>query len=315
MQWSQIKTLFILCFLVLDVYLLFQFFDKQSEADIGVLERQDSPIEEQLEAENIKVPKLPEDVSDESFLSIKMKTFIEDELKKLKNFKNQEAIVLNSNFILSGFKDPVSLPSSGTKDKIESLVKKSILFSEEYKFWSWNKDMNVLIFFQEKAERPIYFNQNGMILVFLNDDNEMIFYTQTMLGEAEPRAEKKTLIKPIKAIETLYKANELRSGDEITKVDIGFHTRVPLENGIQVFVPTWKVSINDEKEYFVNAIEGFVFSGDENKFLTDVITTDIGSINQLKDRKELKESILNQLEQRLEAINGGVVECHIVLVC
>jgi len=308
MQWSQIKTLFILCFLVLDVYLLFQFFDKQSEADIGVLERQDSPIEEQLEAENIKVPKLPEDVPDESFLSVKPKTFTEDELKKLEDFKNQEAIVINSNFILSEFKDPVALPSGGTNDKIEALVKKSILFSEEYKFWNWNEDMNVLIFFQEKAERPIFFNQNGMILVFLNDDNEMIFYIQTMLGKAEPRAEKKTLIKPIKAIETLYKANELKAGDEITKVDIGFHTRVPLENGIQVFVPTWKVSVNDEKEYFVNAIEGFVFSGDEDKFLTDVITTDIESINQLKDQKELKESILNQLEQRLEAINRGEQE-------
>src|SRR5690625_2133121 len=176
MQWSQIKTLFILCFLVLDVYLLFQFFDKQSEADIGVLERQDSPIEEQLEAENIKVPKLPEDVLDESFLSVKPKTFTEDELKKLEDFKNQEAIVLNSNFILSRFKDPVSLPSNGTKDKIDALVKKSILFSEEYKFWSWNKDMNVLIFFQEKAERPIYFNHNGMYLIFLIDDNEIIIY-------------------------------------------------------------------------------------------------------------------------------------------
>src|SRR5699024_2681325 len=141
-----------------------------------------------------------------------------------------------------------------------------------------------------------------------NDDNEMIFYTQTMLGESEPRAEKKTLIKTIKTIETLYKANELKASDEIMKIDIGFHTRVPLDNDIQVFVPTWKVSINDEKEYFVNAIEGFVFSGDENKFLTDVISTNIGSINQLKDRKELKESILNQLEQRLEAINRGEQE-------
>src|SRR5699024_4164430 len=122
------------------------------------------------------------------------------------------------------------------------------------------------------------------------------------------RAEKKTVIKQMKAIETLYKANEFKAGDEITKVDIGFHTRVPLENGIQAFVPTWKVSINDEREYFVNAIEGFVFSGDENKFLTDVISTNIGSINQLKDRKELKESILNQLEQRLEAINRGEQE-------
>lgn len=308
MQWSQIKTLFILCFLVLDVYLLFQFFDKQSESDLGVLEQRDSPIEEQLKAEDIQVPKLPDDVSDESFLSVKPKTFTKDELKRLEDFKNQDTNVVNSNLIISEFKDPVSLPSSSSNDKIEALVKKSILFSEEYKFWNWNKDINVLIFFQEKAERPIFFNQNGMILVFLNDDNEMIFYTQTMLGEAEPRAEKKTLITPMKAIETLYKANELKSGDEISKVDIGFHTRVPLENGIQVFVPTWKVSINEEKEYFVNAIEGFVFSGDENKFLIDVITTDIGTINQLKDQKELKENTIDQLEQRLKVINRGEEE-------
>lgn len=305
MQWSQIKTLFILCFLVLDVYLLFQFLDKQSEADIGVLERQESPIEDQFEAENINIAKLPEDESDESFLSVKPKTFTESELKELDDFKNQEAIVMNKNFILSEFKEPVPLSSDGKKDKIESAVKKSVLFPEEYKFWHWNKDMNVLIFFQEKTERPIYFNQNGMILVFLNDDNEMIFYTQTMLGEAEPQAEKKTLIKPIKAIETLYKANELNAGDEVTKVDIGFHTRVPLANGVQVFVPTWKVNINEEKDYFVNAIEGFVFPGDEDKFLSDTITRDIESIDKLKDQKALKENIIDQLEQRLEAINRG----------
>src|SRR5690625_4497197 len=118
MQWSQIKTLFILCFLVLDVYLLFQFFDKQSESDLGVLEQRDSPIEEQLKAEDIQVPKLPDDVSDESFLSVKPKTFTKDELKRLEDFKNQDTNVVNSNLIISEFKDPVSLPSSSSNDKI-----------------------------------------------------------------------------------------------------------------------------------------------------------------------------------------------------
>lgn len=308
MQWSQIKTLFILCFLVLDVYLLFQFFDKQSEADLGVLERQDSPIEEQLKEENIKIGTLPEDESDESFLSVKPKTFTKSELKKLDNLKDQKAISINQNFIISEFEKPVPLSSSDSKEKIEETVKKSILFPDEYKLWNWNKDMNVLIFFQEKNERPIYFNQNGMILVFLNDDDEMVSYTQTMLGKAESRAEKKTLIKPLKAIETLYKANELNAGDEITKVDMGFHTRVPLPNGVQVFVPTWKVSVNDEKDYFVNAIEGFTFSGEEKEFISDVITTDIENIRALKDHEALKDKVLKKLEEKLEEINRGEEE-------
>src|SRR5690625_1956757 len=132
MQWSQIKTLFILCFLVLDVYLLFQFFEKQEQTDLGLLEREDSPIEEQLKAENIKIGKLPEEESDESFLSVKPKTFTDSELKEINDLKNQEAISINGNFIISEFEKPVPLPSGGSKDKIEELVKKSILFPDEY---------------------------------------------------------------------------------------------------------------------------------------------------------------------------------------
>lgn len=308
MQWSQIKTLFILCFLVLDVYLLFQFFEKQDQADLGLLEPQVSSIEDRLKSEDIQIGPLPEDASDESFLSVQPKTFSDDELQELDELKNQEAIAIDKKFIISQFEKPVKISSDSSKDKIEKTIKKSILFPDEYKLWNWDKDMNVLIFFQEKNERPIYFNQTGMILVFLNDDDEMVAYTQSMLGEAEPQAEKKTLIKPIKAIETLYKANELRSGDEITKVDIGFHTRVPLENGVQVFVPTWKVQVNDEQDYFVNAIEGFVFSGDEEKFISDVLTSDIENVRKLKDDVKLKDKILKQLEPRLEAVNRGEEE-------
>src|SRR5699024_9741688 len=128
------------------------------------------------------------------------------------------------------------------------------------------------------------------------------------LGETQPRAGKKTLIKPIKAIETLYKANELRSGDEITRVDIGFHTRVPLANGVQVFVPTWKVQVNNEQDYFVNAIEGFVFSGDENEFIGDVLTADMENVRKLKDNVQLKDKMLKQLESRLEGFNRGEEE-------
>src|SRR5699024_2331884 len=132
----------------------------------------------------------------------------------------------------------------------------------------------------------------GMILVFLNDENEIIFYTQAMLGEAESRQEKKTLIKPIKAIETLYSTNELNSGDRITKMDIGFHTRVPSSHGVQVFVPTWKVTVNGERNYFVNAIEGFAFSSNEYDFLEETIALYIERVNDSENRDKINSHVI-----------------------
>lgn len=305
MKWNQIKTLFILIFLLLDIYLLTQFFQKQEQVDLSVIERQESTIEEQLMAENIKIGDLPEKESEESYISVRRKAFTADEEKMLHGLENQKTALFDKNFIVSKFDKAVSIPPDASTDELEELVKGSVLYPEEYEYWNWNKETNVIILFQKKNDRPVYYNQSGLILIYLNEENEMIFYTQTMLGEADSRAERKSLIKPIKAIETLYKSNELHSGDEITKVDIGFHTRAPLANGVQVFVPTWKISVKDEQDYFVNAIEGWAFSNNEIEFLEKAIITVIERVRAMSDEEVSAERILNQLNQKLEVINGG----------
>ncbi|MGM8212839.1 two-component system regulatory protein YycI [Virgibacillus sp. W0430] len=308
MQWGQIKTLFILCFLILDIYLLIQFLDKQEQADLGILEQQDTTIEEQLEEESIEVGPLPNEEYEEAFISVKPKVFTEAEAKQLKELKGQNGQVLFKNFIFSQYEKPKKIPENAPADEIEKQIQETLLFPEKYTYWDWNKTANVLIFFQEEGSRPIYFNQNGLILVYLNTNNEAIFYTQTMLGESETRAEKQKLITPIKAIETLYKLNELSSGDKVTKVDIGFHTRIPLDSGIQVFAPTWKVVVNDTKDYFVNAMEGFVFSSDEDTFLYDAINMNLDKVQALDDQDMSKIFVEQQINGKLELLNRGETE-------
>jgi len=301
MQWNQIKTLFILCFLVLNVYLLYLLLDKQKEADIGVIEREDATLEEQLESENITYGDLPDAEDKEAFLSVKQKKFEKEDKKDLDDFSNQESIILDDNFIISEYKDPIKIPSDATAGTLSNLIKNDMLYSEEYKFWSWNEQFNVLVFFQEKNERPIYFNRNGIILVFLNEKNEAISYIQTMLGDTEEAEDKKSLIQPIKAIETLYLTNQLNAGENVSNMKMGYHTRVPLADGIQVFVPTWKVSIDEERNYFINAIEGFTFSGNDDDFLKDTINTYYDSIRSASvENKDLKKAILEQLSNRLD---------------
>lgn len=308
MQWSQIKTLFILSFLVLNIYLVIQFLEKKDQADYALLNHEDSTIEEKLKHENIVIPKELSNVEEqEPYISVEQKVFDKKDLEMFDNFPNQQVSLVKNKFIVSIFDKPVEIPD-GDLSMIEGFVKKSFIYPKDYALWDWNKELNVLVFFQQKNERPIYFNQSGIILVFLNDNNEMIFYTQTMLGKKESLQDEKTLITPKKAIEALYNANELHSEDEVTKVDIGFHTRVPLEDGVQVFVPAWKVTVNNERNYFVNAIEAFVFSSDESKFLQEAVEFNIERVEMMDNDEELKEENLKLLEKELEVINRGGVE-------
>lgn len=301
MQWSQIKTLLILSFLILNVYLLIQFLEKREQEDIGVLEHQQSSIEEQLQSESIVINQLPTDQYEETYISVKPKLFTEADLDLLSKLSlKQKSVIVNKNSIISQLKDRVTVSEDDSKKTFEKLLENMTLYSDDYTFWNWNKELNIVVFFQKDGERPIYYNQNGLLLLFLNDDNDILFYVQTYLGEAEQHAEKRELITPLKAIEILYNQNELHFGDEISSINIGFHTRVPLESGVQVFVPIWKVNVNQNKDYFVNAIEGVVFSNDEDEFLIEAILNNIDRTEMIQDDEIMKALILNTLGNKLQ---------------
>lgn len=301
MHWGQIKTLLIVSFLILDVYLFMQVMEKKEEADIGILEQEPSTIEEQLKAESITYKNLPDEVEEETYISVTQRSFHIEELKGEEPYKNQDTTLLTQHVLLSQLNQPVEIDENISREDMEETFNDLVYYADEYSYWNWNKEANVIVFFQRKEGLPIYYNQNGLVLLFLNDKNEIVYYVQTMLDEAETLAEKKKLMEPIRAIETLYNANELKPGDTITKVSLGFHTRVPFEEGVQVFAPIWKVNVNDERDYFVNAIEGFTFSSSENVFLTEVMNV---TLDKVEERSKFEE-LATDLQVRLRSIESS----------
>lgn len=307
MQWSQIKTLFILCFLVLNIYLLFQFVDKQKESDLGVLSSPESTFDQKLESDKIKIGDIHADVKEASYIKVSQKKFTDEDKKLLDKLQNQKVKVINNSLIVSQFKKPIAIPEDAKDEDLADIVGSNTIHPEDYIYWGKNEDKNILIFFQQQKKRPIYFNHHGLLLIYLNDDDEMTFYTQTMLGEAESQGERKKLNKPIQAVETLYKRNHLYPEDEITNVQIGYYTRI-LSEGVQVFAPTWKVTVNDERNYFVNAIEGLVISSKDTEFLEESIASNIGNIRSLDDDGKMKSNIMDYLNQLLEENNRSEVK-------
>lgn len=270
MQWGQIKTLFIICFLILDLFLLKQFLEKRDQTQLDIIS--ESTLEEQLQADEINIDNLPKEAVKKSYISARRHNFTDDDKERLKTqLNNQEYAIFNGDILLSEFKKPVPLNLKGSKEEIVKTVKDRIMFSEKYQYWGMSEELNTLLFFQKYQGQPIYFNQSGLLIVLLSEKNEMIQYAQTLLDDIKPQGEKQELIKPIQAVETLYNRNQLYSGDKVSKVEVGYHTLVPLSNGVQVFAPTWKFTVNKERKYFVNAIEGQIIKTDGKSFIKQTI--------------------------------------------
>ncbi|KKE78292.1 hypothetical protein DTX80_11940 [Bacilli bacterium] len=312
MQWGHIKTLFILSFLILNIYLVFQFVHKQQDADLGIIFSQETTIEDQLEADNISLPELDTNVKEETYILTSERVFDEKELEKIQNKDGQQTAVINGNSIISQLDDPIPIPKNATKQEISDLVKGQIFFPDEFVYWDWYKDLNVLIFFQQIEGRTVYYNEHGpgLLLVYLNDKNEITHYTETLLSKTDAQGSgSKPLIQQMQAIEALYNSNDLHPNDKVTKIELGYYSRL-IEEGEQVFAPTWNVTVNGgERNYFINAIEGFTFSSIDKTFLNTMIEDNIYKIHSLDDKDEKKfEPFLDLLNKKQQFKNRSEIE-------
>ncbi|WP_042147734.1 two-component system regulatory protein YycI [Paucisalibacillus sp. EB02] len=299
MQWGQIKTLFILCFLLLDIYLLSLVLSQKENEDLGFTVERQEQDGQTLESENISIKvELPKPLSNEEFVTIQQKTFKEEEMKLIKSMENQDVEVVKNSLIISLLKEAVAIPENATDESIEQLVFSSVYLGNEYTFEYWDKDRNTLVFFQTKEGRPIYYNQNGLILVYLNENNEMVAYTQSYLGAPERAKEERSLMKPLDAIMKLHSNNLLYPNDEITDIEIGYYSTFPLDSGRQVLAPTWKISIKDRRDRYVNAVDQYVVSINDN-FIEDVLELSIENTKSIKDKEEFKKSMLDILTSKL----------------
>ncbi|GIO23947.1 two-component system regulatory protein YycI [Oceanobacillus sp. J11TS1] len=268
MQWSHIKTLFILSFLVLNVYLLFQFISKQQEMDIPELEISDMNLDDELDQENIKITAdVSFEVPELSYISSSQKEFTASEISDLNDKEDMDAEKsVDNQLVLAEFSQPLEIPKNPTADMISNLVSPYVLDASEFSFGTWNHDLNIIVFYQNKEGHPIYLNQHAMLIFYVNDDNEITHYTQTMVGKANPQGST-TLNTPMTAIGSLLHNRSLKADEEVTDVTYGFYSRIEEEGeGTQVFAPTYKITVNEERDYFVNAVESFTYPGSYTEY-------------------------------------------------
>ncbi|EKN71510.1 hypothetical protein BABA_01130 [Neobacillus bataviensis LMG 21833] len=261
MDWSKIKTIFIITFLILDVYLLFQFMKVRDANKYEVAT--EASFEEKLKADEITYGDLPKTSIKGQYLSSTPKTFTKGDLAKL---KGQTFSLKDENNTLQVTLDkPIQLSAKFEPADLSAFFKDNILFGEHYQFWEKNDKKNTITYLQQYDSFPLYKNIKGMITFTLNADNQIISYQQTYLEDFNTLTAKEEILAPLKAIETLHQKGVLKPKSKITKIELGYSSMVKLAAS-QVLAPTWRFVVNDKESLFVNAFEGQIidFNSDEN---------------------------------------------------
>jgi regulatory protein YycI of two-component signal transduction system YycFG len=262
MDWSRIKTIFIISFLLLDIYLIFQFMNTRSEAKYEVIEK--APIEEMLKNNEIIYNEISQDQKKERYISVKPKIFTKEELSPnqiLKSSTGEE----DSTTMIGQLEKPIKITDKFNPEEFSAAVKTAVQFGERYRFWKKDDTKGTITFYQLYEGKMMYNNLNGKLTFFIDENNEVMLYEQTFIEEVEELSEEQEILTAFGAVEILYNKGLLEPKSEITKVELGYSTLIQLAAS-QVLAPTWRIVVNGEENLFVHGFEGQVieFSSDEN---------------------------------------------------
>ncbi|KYD07975.1 two-component system regulatory protein YycI [Heyndrickxia sporothermodurans] len=271
MDWNKTKTMFIIVFLILDIFLFVQFSRQYSDSKIEQL-KEDPSLEDRLkEAEITYNISFPSESIKVQYISAKTKKFTEKEIKELVN--QTVTIGPNKTSLFSTFKKPEKLNSSFDPIQLETFISENMLYGNQYKYWEYDKDKNVIIFYQTYEDKQFFKNDSGQLVLILNDKNEVVSYKQTILEKMEKRGGEKAL--PIMtAIGNLYAKNMIFAKSEVVKAELGYYTLIP-QTESQMLVPTWHFVVKHGKvadDLFVNAIDGRVIPKNDKETETETGT-------------------------------------------
>ncbi|MGG3496206.1 two-component system regulatory protein YycI [Peribacillus simplex] len=253
MDWNNTKSIFIMVFFILNIFLLYQFLEKINDNQIENFT--ESSIDELLKEDEISIETpLPKQKLDQ-FLIAQSKTF---EKKDIQDLKNQKAKIIDDKKLVGTFKTPVSMKAEIHAADLDIFLKEYILNGDDYHFWSYDKINQTIICYQVADKKMFYNNSKGKVTLYLNKKGEIVSYEQMYLEGIKKFNKPKELIPALSAIGALYDNDDIDPKSKVTNVKLGFYNSLQTTSVSHLLVPTWWVVLNDKTDLFVNAIDGEV---------------------------------------------------------
>jgi len=267
MDWNRTKSIFIVVFLILNIFLYSLYVNRYNEAQ-SVEITGEKTIDARLKEDNITYGVLPHSVESATYIKGIVHTFTAADFTDSNHqvsfvdgkFEGKEAHV---NLV-----NPVKLRNVNDDASFTEFVEANIKEGASYGLWKVNRDEHIAIFFQKTNNRMLYYNKSGLLKIHWNANDEVTTYEQTKLDNIDEVEQQQSVLPPIQVIQALYAKGLLKPDSHVEHMQLGYSTLVYLTQ-TQVLLPTWEVRVKlsdgEIEEYFVDAVEGKIIEIQEDK--------------------------------------------------
>ncbi|MFC4619673.1 two-component system regulatory protein YycI [Camelliibacillus cellulosilyticus] len=276
MNWGKTKTIFIICFLLLDVFLSYQLYERQmnNEKQLG-----ETGTSEVVNLGNIPQPTAPtvdQDVYtlNGSYLNFEKDDDAKEKLKAIVGTKKSSNISLQTDaggmVLHASFKKPIDVPAN--KNERQDFLAAYVYNGQDYKYWSFDKTKGVMRFIQQFKGNTVFSVDNGHLntLDLTVKNGKITGYVQTYF-DAEQEEKVKISIKYEEALKSLFDNNLLFTSEvkEIEDGELGYFniTSNSDANSRLLYVPAWYIKVKSdsgEKEFFIKVDTGQVIQPTSN---------------------------------------------------
>lgn len=253
MNWSRIKSIFIVAFLILNSFLGYQLWEKQTKK-IELAQSYESSLEELLLLKNITLEtELSAEQPEMSQLNAQFMEYTYEDLSKMEG----QSLSVDDNKIVSKLSTPYVLPSPWSAEEFyQNFVKERVMNGKQYVIDQHNETN--IVYLQQVQSYPIFV---GTLVFQKNNVEEITGYQQTFYHVINQGTEQ-PVISSFTSIRTLLDNQVLPSHSKIKDVDLGYYGQI-YEIESQVLTPVWRIIAEHEGKrmtVYVNAITGAIES-------------------------------------------------------
>ena len=261
MDFKKIENIFLITFMLLNIYLLISFLNRSDLQHASTAPDQVNLIRE-MEQIGIELPNLTEEVREVYYVQADRNNLLEENIDQLEN--QAGSIAQDGSLYTSILSDPIEIegnPDDGFTaadyDILDEFINSgAVLFGSEYTFLRYDNSENRFVYAQIVEGIPVA-DGTSEISLFYGSDGNIISYQQSYAGPMTTQGSPMEIITDRQAVEVLFQNNAISSNTTVRQPILTYQRTLHLED-LSMYGPIWYIPVIDaggERVLRVDAIE------------------------------------------------------------
>jgi len=262
MDFKKIRNIFIAAFLLLNVFLIYSYFNRYNVQQATTSNNQINVLNV-MEQSGIDLPEFENNEATIYSMQANQQNLLQEQASELpgqtgsiEENGSYYVSLLSSLIVLEG-----NMEDGYTDDDIETLnsfVESSrVLYGDQYEYGWVDQTNNRIVYLQTVDGYPVA-DGTSEISLYTNSDGNVFSYQQTFAGPMNQQGSQLELITDQEAVENLFRNNEIPSGSAVQSPVLSYHRMLHLED-LSMYSPVWVVPVqtsNGLTRHRVNATNG-----------------------------------------------------------